>query len=89
MDSAGLRQLNQELRDRFGSPPDAVDLLLQVQDLKLLAADKELTSIETKSGKLMLKRRGDYVLLGGMFPRLIKKTADARLKEIKKLLLSC
>jgi transcription-repair coupling factor (superfamily II helicase) len=89
VDSSGLNRLNQELRDRFGPWPEAVQLLFQVQELKLLAADKDLTSIETKSGKLMLKRRGDYVLLGGMFPRLMKKTADARLKEIKKLLLTC
>jgi transcription-repair coupling factor (superfamily II helicase) len=89
VDSSGLNRLNQELRDRFGPWPEAVQLLFQVQELKLLAADKDLTSIETKSGKLMLRRRGDYVLLGGMFPRLMKKTADARLKEIKKLLLTC
>ena len=37
----------------------------------------------------MLTRRGDYVLLSGMFPRLMKRTAEARLKEIKKLLLTC
>ena len=89
VDASGLDALRQELRDRFGPLPEAVQLLFQVQEIKLLAAEKGLSSIETKAGKLMLKRQGDYVLLGGMFPRLMKKTAEARLKEIKKLLLTC
>lgn len=88
-DPAGLARLGEELRDRFGPPPEGVDLLLQVQELKLLAAAKDISSIEVKVDKLMLKRRGEYVMLGGMFPRLVKKTAATRLKEIKKLLLAC
>jgi FAD/FMN-containing dehydrogenase len=35
---------------------------------------------------LMLTRQGDFITLGGKFPRLTKKGAMARLKEIKKLL---
>jgi hypothetical protein len=33
-------------------------------------------------------RHGDFVIVGGKFPRLTKKDAKARLKEIKKLLLA-
>jgi len=36
----------------------------------------------------MLTRNGDYFTLGGKFPRLTARTAMARLKEIKKLLLA-
>jgi hypothetical protein len=36
----------------------------------------------------MLTRQGDFIMVGGKFPRLIKKDAKARLKEIKKLLLA-
>ena len=36
----------------------------------------------------MLTRRGDFITLGGKFPRLTKKDAKARLKEIKRLLLA-
>jgi hypothetical protein len=36
----------------------------------------------------MLTRRGDFITLGGKFPRLTKQRAGARLKEIKKLLLA-
>jgi hypothetical protein len=44
--------------------------------------------IEVKEDKLMLTRHGDFITLGGKFPRLSKKDGKARLKEIKKLLLA-
>ncbi len=87
--SSDLDKLSQELRDRFGPLPDSMRLLLLVQELKILAASKKIEALETRNGKLMLSRRGDYVLLGGLFPRLTRKTAEARLKEIKKMLLGC
>ena len=37
---------------------------------------------------LRLTRHGDLFAPGGKFPRLIKKDAKARLREIKKLLLA-
>jgi transcription-repair coupling factor (superfamily II helicase) len=65
-----------------------VELLLQVTGLKILASEKAVTAIEVKDDKLMLTRQGDFITLGGKFPRLAKKQAGARLKEIKKLLLA-
>jgi len=79
--------LQKELRDRFGPLPPAVELLLLVAELKVLASEKSVTVIEVKDDKLMLTRQGDFITLGGKFPRLTKKQAGARLKEIKKLLL--
>jgi hypothetical protein len=38
--------------------------------------------------KIRLKRNHDFITLGDKFPRLTKKDAKARLKEIKKLLLA-
>ncbi len=87
-DKVALENLRKELRDRFGPLPPAVELLLQVGELKVLAADKQVTIIETKEDKLMLTRNHDFVMIGGKFPRLSKKEASARLKEIKKLLLA-
>ncbi len=34
----------------------------------------------------MLRRNNDFIMAGTKFPRLTKKQAAARLKEIKKLL---
>ena len=87
-EKSALESLQKELRDRFGPLPPAVELLLQVAELKILASEKSVTNIEVKDDKLMLTRQGDFITLGGKFPRLTKKQAGARLKEIKKLLLA-
>ncbi|MEO6034396.1 MAG: transcription-repair coupling factor, partial [Verrucomicrobiota bacterium] len=87
-DKAALDQLCKEMRDRFGTLPAAVELLLQVGDLKLLAAEKRVGLIETQGEKLMLTRNNDLLMMEGKFPRLTKKEPSARLKEIKKLLLA-
>jgi len=85
---SALEGLRKELRDRFGPLPPRVELLLSVAELKILAGEKAVTAIEVKDDKLMLTRHGDFITLGGKFPRLAKKDAQARLKEIKKLLLA-
>jgi len=59
-----------------------------VGELKILASDKNVTSIEVEADKLKLVRAGDFIQLGGKFPRLTKKDAKGRLKEIKRLLLA-
>jgi transcription-repair coupling factor (superfamily II helicase) len=87
-DKVALESLTRELRDRFGPLPSPVELLVQVAELKILASEKAVTIIEVKEDKLMLTRHGDFITLGGKFPRLTKKDAKARLKEIKKLLLA-
>ena len=53
-----------------------------------LAGERGVTVIEVKEDKLMLTRHNDLVTLGGKFPRLTKKDAKGRLKEIKRLLLA-
>jgi transcription-repair coupling factor (superfamily II helicase) len=87
-DQTGLRELKQELRDRFGPLPDEVELLLKVSELKLLAMERDFSVIETQGDKLMLTRNNDYVMVGGKFPRLSKTTASARIGEIKRVLLA-
>jgi transcription-repair coupling factor (superfamily II helicase) len=87
-DKAGVEQLERELRDRFGPVPAPLGLLLQVAELKVLGSERGVTEIEVKEDKLMLTRNNDYVMVRNMFPRLTKKQAGARLKEIKKLLLA-
>jgi transcription-repair coupling factor (superfamily II helicase) len=85
-DPPALRNLEKELRDRFGSLPLALELLLQVGELKVLASERGVTAIEVKEDKLMLTRNYDYLMLGGKFPRLTSQPAGGRLREIKKLL---
>jgi transcription-repair coupling factor (superfamily II helicase) len=87
-DPAALRDLKNELRDRFGPLPPAAQLLLKATELKLIAAERNVTVIETKGDKLMLTRNHDFLMANGKFPRLTRATPSARLNEIKKLLLS-
>ncbi|MBE7501551.1 MAG: transcription-repair coupling factor [Verrucomicrobiales bacterium] len=87
-DRTTLETFQREVRDRFGSPPSAVELLFQVTALKLVAAERNVTAIETREDKVLLERNGDYVTIGDRFPRLTKRTAAARLNEIRRLLLS-
>ena len=61
------------MRDRFGPLPPALELLLLVAELKILASERGVTVIEVKEDKLMLTRHEDYLTLGGKFPRLTKK----------------
>ena len=88
MEKPLLEALQKEMRDRFGPLPVAVELLLAVAELKILAGGKNVTSIEVEDNKLKLVRAGDFVTLGGKFPRLTKKDPKARIKEIRRLLLA-
>jgi transcription-repair coupling factor (superfamily II helicase) len=87
-EKSALENLSKELCDRFGPIPPNVELLLQIAELKILASEKNVTSIEVEEDKLKLIRSGDFITLGGKFPRLTKKEPKARLKEIKRLLLA-
>jgi transcription-repair coupling factor (superfamily II helicase) len=87
-DKLALENLSKELRDRFGPLPPTVELLLAVGELKILASEKSVTAIEVEEDKLKITRHNDFITLGGKFPRLTKKEAKARLKEIKRLLLA-
>ena len=83
-----VRVLREQLRDRFGPLPRTVELLLQVTRLRLLAAARGVSDIEAQEDKLMLQRRGEFVMVGGKFPRLTKREPGARLNEIRRLLLA-
>ena len=87
-DRAALETTARELRDRFGPLPPPVELLLAVIELKILASEKSVTILEVELDKLKLTRYGEFVTVGGKFPRLTKKDTKARLKEIKRLLLA-
>ena len=80
--------MKNELRDRFGPLPEAVELLLKVADLKIAAGQRGVSLIETQGDKLMLTRNNDFVMANGKFPRLTRTTARGRLDEIKRLLLA-
>jgi transcription-repair coupling factor (superfamily II helicase) len=87
-DKAALDQLRNEVRDRFGAPPAALEFLLLVAELKQIAGERGVSTIEVKEDRLMLMRQGDYLTVGGKFPRLTKSDARGKLREIRRLLLA-
>src|SRR5881227_364214 len=81
-----LDRLIKEWRDRFGPFPEAVENLIIFTRIKLAAAKEEITRVETREDKLMLTRRGDFILIAGKFPRLVAPEIGKRLPEILELL---
>ncbi len=81
-----LDRLIKEWRDRFGAFPKAVENLITLAQIKLAAAIQEISRVETREDKLMLTRRGDFILVGGKFPRLFALEIEKRLQEILGLL---
>ena len=81
-----LERLIKEWRDRFGAFPTAVENLITLTRIKLAAAATEITRVETREDKLMLTKRGDFILVAGKFPRLVAPEIDKRLQEILGLL---
>ncbi len=81
-------RVRKDWRDRFGKFPSAVDNLLLLTDIKLFAARAGLSRVEVREGKLMLTRRGDFILVAGKFPRLSSDRIDQHLGEILELVKS-
>jgi transcription-repair coupling factor (superfamily II helicase) len=81
-----VRQIEAELKDRFGKLVDEVRTLLQVTEIRVLAEQKSILSVETESNRLKCLRgsgqRDDWVMIGARFPRLTAPKPHLRLKEI-------
>ena len=69
-----LRALLANWRDRFGPPPEAVQILADATALKIAAAAARVPTVEIRDAKLMLTRNGSYILVDGKFPRLPGKS---------------
>ena len=79
-------RLRRHWRDRFGQFPPAVDNLFLLTEIKLAAAEAGISRVEVREDKLMLTRRGDFILVGGKFPRLVAGRIEPRLREIQELI---
>jgi len=86
-DSPGtLKEIEADLRDRFGKFGDEVRALLLVTEIRIRAEQKNLLSVETDSSRLKCLRnsnqRDDFVMVGTRFPRLTTPKPLLRLREI-------
>ena len=81
-----LERLMRDWRDRFGSFQSAVDNLFLLTEIKLAAAKSGVSRVEVRERKLMLIRRGDFILVAGKFPRLVATEIEQHLGEVLELI---
>ena len=63
-----------------------VDNLLLLTEIKIAAAKAGVTRVEVREGKLMLTRRGGFILVEGKFPRISTGKIDRQLVEVLELI---
>lgn len=84
-----IQALRKEVRDRFGPAAPAMDRLLTIADLRIVAAQKGIVQIETRKSRLMLKDEQDYLMQNKRFPRLSATDPDQKLEEVMRLVATC
>jgi transcription-repair coupling factor (superfamily II helicase) len=81
-----VKEVEAELRDRFGKFGDAVRALLLVTEIRSRAEQKGVLSVESEGNRLKCLRNSgrhdDFIQLSHRFPRLTAPTPLARLHEI-------
>ena len=85
-DLASLETLTRSWRDRFGPLPVEFTSLLMMERIRRAAAFRGITKVETRGERLMLTRRGDFLLIGHKFPRLTASRPASKLSEILRFL---
>jgi transcription-repair coupling factor (superfamily II helicase) len=83
-----LDKLRKDWRDRYGRLPEAVENLIALSELRISSASRKISVVEVKGGRLMLTRGGDFILIGGKFPRLSTGGGSAGLREVLKMVRS-
>jgi len=84
-----LKALRARWQDRFGRPPNPAKNLLLATELKLAAAQANISSIEIREQRLMLTRNGNYIFLEAKrFPRLKATQAEDKINEAISMLQS-
>ncbi|MFC1468008.1 transcription-repair coupling factor [Verrucomicrobiota bacterium] len=76
-----VRKLKKELRDRFGPIPAALKNLLAVAEIRIIAAEKGITTIEVTEGRVRLTRTPKPYIT-----QLSERKSLRQLRELKKLL---
>jgi transcription-repair coupling factor (superfamily II helicase) len=81
-----LKEIEADLRDRFGKFGEEVRALLLVTEIRIKAEQKNILSVETEANRLKCLRnsgrRDDWVQVGTRFPRLTAAKPLLRLKEV-------
>ncbi|MBN37414.1 MAG: transcription-repair coupling factor [Opitutae bacterium] len=90
---AELSEFEEELRDRFGSPPGEVDNLLSETKIRCLSEEAGFDQIEVKGSELFCRfvrnakdKEKKYLRIAGRIPKLSARKPLLKLKEIIRFL---
>lgn len=85
-----LEAVRFEMSDRFGKIPEPAEFLIKVARVRVCVEACRFLGAEVQGDVLKLKLRGgkapEYFRMNGRFPRLTKRGATAKLREIEKFL---
>ena len=86
-----VEQLATELKDRFGKYPEAVEVLIAVSQIRVLAELAGVRRVETEGDRLICKiaqpdKQAEFLKSGTRFPRLKANNPLKRLSEIRSFL---
>ena len=81
-DRSAIETLRAEWRDRFGALPVTAENALLCALIRIEAARRRITMVESREGRIMLTQRRELLQPGGRFPRLTSSDPDSRLREI-------
>lgn len=88
-----IRELQADMLDRFGKYPPEVEALLRLSEIRVLAEQKGILSVESQGNRLKCRRNSgrsdDFIKLGSRFPRLKSNKALKRLREVIVFLRNC
>jgi len=81
-----VKEIGEELADRFGKPPAEVLALILLTEIRVCAERCGVSTVETEGNKLKCRRAQSggpaYLMIGNRFPRLTAKSANNRMREI-------
>jgi len=77
-----VRELQAELRDRFGPLPPSVLSLLKIAQVRAAALKNRIEEIQTSNGQIRLRRGEQFYQPMGKFPRLNARKTGAKLDQL-------
>ncbi|MEM9159259.1 MAG: transcription-repair coupling factor [Verrucomicrobiota bacterium] len=81
-----VKAIAEDLQDRFGEYPKEVDALLRLTEVRCLAEQKGVTSVESQGNRLKCRMKpgsvDEFIKVGTRFPRFKSNNALKRLSEI-------
>jgi transcription-repair coupling factor (superfamily II helicase) len=88
--AAGIDEVQAEMRDRFGRPPQAVENMLQVARIRIAASEAGIRDVEVRDNKVYLKNPdGSFRQDHHRFPRIRPGPAPERLRQLLQIIESC